>query len=91
MKTYWRSGDTDPRILTSELGGSEWLTSRPGHFTHGTFWIGGWVGPRAGLDAISRNLPNWNFIGQLKCLFYFTDMKPGLLQQIYSNLDASEM
>jgi hypothetical protein len=42
--------------LTSALDGGEWLVSRPGRFTSrergpGTHWIGGWVGPTAGLDA----------------------------------------
>jgi hypothetical protein len=36
---------------------SEWSASRPGRFTHGetapgTRLIGGWVGPRDGLDAV---------------------------------------
>jgi len=40
--------------LTSSLVGGEWSASRPGHFTPrerapGTHWIGGWMGPRAGL------------------------------------------
>jgi hypothetical protein len=58
MKTYWRSGGIAPRIL--ELGTrGEWSTSRPGRFTPrdrapGTNWIGGWVGPRAGLDAVAK-------------------------------------
>jgi hypothetical protein len=35
----------------------EWSDSHPGCFTDrerdpGTHWIGGWVGPRAGLDAM---------------------------------------
>jgi hypothetical protein len=43
--------------LTSVLDGSEWSASRPGRFTPrerapGTHWIGGWVGPRAVLDAV---------------------------------------
>jgi hypothetical protein len=42
-------------FLTSALDGGEWLVSRPGRITPekgipGTHWIGGWVGPRAGLD-----------------------------------------
>jgi hypothetical protein len=42
--------------LTSALDGGEWSASRPGRFTPterapGTHWIGGWVGPRAILDA----------------------------------------
>jgi hypothetical protein len=38
--------------------GGEWSASRPGRFTSergpGTHWIGGWVGPRAGLDAVEK-------------------------------------
>jgi hypothetical protein len=42
--------------LTLTLDGSEWSVSCSGHFTPkvraaGTHWIGGWVGPRAGLDT----------------------------------------
>jgi hypothetical protein len=50
-------------FLTSALDGDEWSASRPGRFTPGgialgTHWIGSWVGPRAGLDAVEnrRNL-----------------------------------
>jgi hypothetical protein len=44
-------------FLTSALEGDEWSVSRPGRFTPrerapGTHWIGGWVGPRANLDAV---------------------------------------
>jgi hypothetical protein len=43
--------------LTPALDGGEWSVSRPGRFTprvktSGTHWIGGWVGSRAGLDAV---------------------------------------
>jgi hypothetical protein len=41
-----------PLFLTSALDGGEWLASHTSHFTLGTHWIGGWVGPRAGLDAV---------------------------------------
>jgi hypothetical protein len=39
----------------------EWSAPRPGRFTPGerspgTHWIGGWVGPRAGLDDVKRKL-----------------------------------
>jgi hypothetical protein len=42
-------------FLTSALVGGESSASRPGRFTPGerapgTQWIGGWVGPRTGLD-----------------------------------------
>jgi hypothetical protein len=42
-------------IMTSTLVGGDWSASRPGCFTPGeiapgTHWIGGWVGPRTGLD-----------------------------------------
>jgi hypothetical protein len=41
------------------LDGGEWSASRLGRFTPkerapGTHWIGGWVGPRAVLDAVVR-------------------------------------
>jgi hypothetical protein len=46
-------------FLTSALVGSEWSTSRPGRFNPGervpgTHWIGGWVGPRTGLDEVEK-------------------------------------
>jgi hypothetical protein len=53
----WRHSLT--HSLTSELDGGEWSGSRPGLFTPrertpGIHWIGGWVGPRAGLDVIVK-------------------------------------
>jgi hypothetical protein len=46
-----------PLFLTSALAGGEWLA--PGRFTPeerapDTHWIGGWVGPRAGLDDVDK-------------------------------------
>jgi hypothetical protein len=65
MKTYWGSGGIAPlNFLTSALDGGEWSASRPGRFAPrekapGTHWIGGWVGPRAVLDAVvKRKVPN---------------------------------
>jgi hypothetical protein len=58
----WRYSST--HSLTSERDGGEWSASRPGRFTPrerapGTHWIGGWVGPRAVLDAVvKRNIPS---------------------------------
>jgi hypothetical protein len=61
-RTYWGSGGIVPRSLGL---GTRWerSASRPGRFTSrertpGIHWIGGWVGPRAGLDAgASRKFP----------------------------------
>jgi hypothetical protein len=45
---------------TSALDGGEWSASRPsralplGKGPPSTHWTGGWVGPRAGLDAEAR-------------------------------------
>jgi hypothetical protein len=55
-----RSGCVDPPFLTSTLVGGEWSASRLDRFTSGerapgTHWIGGWVGPRAGLDERDSN------------------------------------
>jgi len=46
-------------FVTSALDGDEWSASCPGRFTPrerapGTRWIGGWVGPRAGLDTVIK-------------------------------------
>jgi hypothetical protein len=59
MKMY---GGVDALIqvyLTSTLVRGEWSASRPGHFTSeerapSIYWIGGWVGPRASLDAAEK-------------------------------------
>jgi hypothetical protein len=58
MKT-WGSGCIAPPFLTSGLDGSEWSATSPGRFipgeiAHGTYWIGGCVGPIAGLDVIEK-------------------------------------
>jgi hypothetical protein len=57
----WKYSST--HNLTSALDGGEWSASRPYRFTPrergpGTHWIGGWVGPRAVLDAVKGNIPN---------------------------------
>jgi len=59
MEAYWGSGGIAPRILTSVLDGCEWSPSRSGRFTpreraRFTHCIGGWVGPRVGLDAVEK-------------------------------------
>jgi hypothetical protein len=57
----WRHRST--HSVTSALDGGEWLTSRPYRFTPrerapGTHYVGGWVGPRAVLDAVvKRKIP----------------------------------
>jgi hypothetical protein len=53
----WGSEYVDPRIL--DLGNSlkcrsERYASHPGCFTPRTYWIGGWVGPKTGLDDVER-------------------------------------
>jgi hypothetical protein len=59
MKAYWGSGDIAPCISSSSLDGGEWSASRSGRFTFregapGTHWIGGLVGPSAGLESVVR-------------------------------------
>jgi hypothetical protein len=65
MKAYlgeWSYSST--HSLTSALDGGEWPASRLGRFTPkerapGTHWIGGWVDPRAVLDAVmKRKIPS---------------------------------
>jgi hypothetical protein len=63
-KAYWRSGGIAPALFTSALDGGEWSASRLGRFTPrkrapSAHRIGGWVGPRAVLDAVvKRKIPN---------------------------------
>jgi hypothetical protein len=58
----WRYSST--HSLTSALDGGEWSASRTGRFTPkertpGTYWIGGWEGSRAVLDAVvKRKIPS---------------------------------
>jgi hypothetical protein len=63
----WRYSST--HSLTSALDRGEWSVSPLGRFISrerapSTHWIGGWVGPRAGLDAVKRKIPSprreWN-------------------------------
>jgi hypothetical protein len=58
MKTYC-GGGIAPRILDRGTNGGKWSASCPGSFTPGetalgTLWIGGWVGPRASLNAVEK-------------------------------------
>jgi hypothetical protein len=63
MKAYWGSGDIAPLILWPRQRG-DLSASRPGHFIPrerdpDTPWIGGWLGPRAVLDAVvKRKIPS---------------------------------
>jgi hypothetical protein len=59
MKKYWGMDVQIHVFLSSTLVGSEWSASRRGRLTSGertpgTHWIGGWVGPRAGLDDVEK-------------------------------------
>jgi hypothetical protein len=65
MKVYRESGRySSTHFLTLALDGGEWSASRPGRFTPRerapcTHWVGGWVGPRAILDAVvKRKFPS---------------------------------
>jgi hypothetical protein len=45
--------------MTSALVRGEWSALRPDRFTPGditpaTLWMGGWVGPRAGVDDVEK-------------------------------------
>ena len=70
VKVHPRTGHEDPKgeysysstlSLTSVLDGVGWSTPRPGRFTPGrrpgTHFIGGWVGPRAGLGGSGNSRP----------------------------------
>jgi hypothetical protein len=54
MKAYAGVDVSIHIFLTSAPVGGKWSASRPCRFTPGTHWIGGWVGPRAGLDDLEK-------------------------------------
>jgi hypothetical protein len=87
-----------------KLDGSEWLASHSGSFTlgeiiSGTHEIGDWVGPRAGVDVVSkRNIPipsrNQTLIVQLVvCCFTDSDLLFCLIQRfmVFSQGDYSRL
>jgi hypothetical protein len=59
MEAYWGVEVYLRTFLASALDGGEWSASRPDCFTPDTHWIGGSVGPGAGMDAVmKRKIPN---------------------------------
>jgi hypothetical protein len=50
----WESGGIAALFFTSVLDIGEWSASRLARLTSGAHWIGGWVGPKAGLDALKK-------------------------------------
>jgi hypothetical protein len=50
----WESRGIAPPFLTSALVGGGWSDSRPYRFNLSTHLIGGWVGPKAGLNAVEE-------------------------------------
>jgi hypothetical protein len=66
MKAYWGMEVQLQHSLTSALHGGDWSASRSGRFTPrerapGTRLRGGWVGPRAVLDAVvKRKIPSFS-------------------------------
>jgi hypothetical protein len=62
-----RNSSTLLNLSTRAVEGGEWCASHSGRFTPresspGTHWIGGWVGCRAGLDAMNKeeiSCPCW--------------------------------
>jgi hypothetical protein len=54
IEDVWGSEGIAPPFLNSSLDGGEWLAWRPILFTSSTHCIRGWMGPRAGLDAMEN-------------------------------------
>jgi hypothetical protein len=48
------NGGIDPPFLTSVLNGGESSAYLPRVNHSSTDWIGGWVGPRAGMDTVEQ-------------------------------------
>jgi hypothetical protein len=59
MKTYGGVEVQSHASLISALDGGKWLDPRTGHFNPGEtarciYSIGGWMGPKVGLDAVAK-------------------------------------
>jgi hypothetical protein len=72
-------------FLTSALVGGEWPASRPGRFTPrerapGTCCIGGWVGPRTGLDSVQK---------ENSCPYQDSNSDPSVIQHVASHYPGS--
>jgi hypothetical protein len=57
----WGSGGIAPSFWTLAVDRGEWSAACPSHFSSrervpGTLWIGGWVGPISGLDAVEYRI-----------------------------------
>jgi hypothetical protein len=68
---YWEVEVQLHAFLTQALDGDDWLASCPRCFTpeEGTQWIGGWVGPTAGLDAVMKRTIGMN---QTSFFYHYT-------------------
>jgi len=65
MKTYW--GSRRVALCIFNLDRCEWSASLPGRLTpgegaSGTHWLGGWLGPTAGLDAVAKRKKSLPFL-----------------------------
>jgi hypothetical protein len=81
------SGGIAPPFLTSAIDGAEWSASCPSRFTSmeavpGTHWIGGWVGPRAVVDIVSREKGNRTPAGQPEQVAIPTPLSPCFYSEI---------
>jgi hypothetical protein len=59
IKSVWWSVCRDPQFLDLGTSCNKWSALHPDRFTPGerapvTHWIGGWVGPRTGLDDLEK-------------------------------------
>jgi hypothetical protein len=107
MKAYGGSGCIDPHFL--DLGTSwRWVVSftprplYPRGKSHSTHWIGGWVGPRAGLDDVEKRKfltlsgRQLRSVGGSACSQSLSRLLGPCLktikrQYIYSSIDESEV
>jgi hypothetical protein len=87
MKEYGRVDIWSHIFLTLALVGGEWSASypcrfTPGERTPGTHWIGGWMGPRDGLDNV-ENRKFLTFLGLELRLFGRPDRSQSLYRLSY--------
>jgi hypothetical protein len=85
-------------FLTSALDGGDWSASRTGRFisrvrTADIHWIGGWVGPRAGLESVAKKVNcfsasarNWSPVVQPVAHSLYWLSYPGALSSVLASI-----
>jgi hypothetical protein len=83
MKMYGEVNVYIFSFLTFALDVGKWSFSYLSHFTSSIHWIGGWVGPRTGLDPVEKRKICFPCHGSKPDSSTFQPVSPSLYQLSY--------